>query len=379
MSNRAMVRIACAAAAIGACSADACTIFRITIAGRTLMGNNEAWNDPATKVWFFPAEPGKHGRVLFGYRNAYAQGGMNDQGLCYDWVAGYPNEWARDDSKPDTLDNLGERMLEHASSVDEAIAIFESCNYPGFSSARALIVDRSGDSAILGFEQGKLVVRRAEGCAQTLGWDEEAADARLRALCESGEASLTVEDAVLAASSVLGSCVQSGAYTTFYSNVYDTSSGEVHIFQFAGDVPQVTLNLADELAKGPHYYDLPDIHDQLASPPATDTKTMAETPPDPEACNAIAGAYEAPGGIRIDFWAQDGRPMVRLPGEPEARPVHAASSTEYFLRVADVRFTFTISGDSRAATVTVKTWETTFEAQRVGDAAPTRPAGAPGP
>jgi len=45
---------------------------------RVLVGNNEDYNIPHTRVWFIPAENGHYGRVYFGYDNWSPQGGMND-------------------------------------------------------------------------------------------------------------------------------------------------------------------------------------------------------------------------------------------------------------------------------------------------------------
>jgi hypothetical protein len=55
----------------------ACTGFCISQDDLALVGNNEDWKNPNTKVWYVPAEDGKYGRVYFGFDNFYPQGGMN--------------------------------------------------------------------------------------------------------------------------------------------------------------------------------------------------------------------------------------------------------------------------------------------------------------
>jgi hypothetical protein len=52
---------------------------------RVLVGNNEDSKIPYTRVWFVPAEKDQFGRVYFGYDNWIPQGGMNDQGLFFDY------------------------------------------------------------------------------------------------------------------------------------------------------------------------------------------------------------------------------------------------------------------------------------------------------
>ena len=62
----------------------ACTAFTMSDRQSVLVGNNEDYNIPYTRVWFLPAENGRYGRVYFGYDNWSPQGGMNDQGLLFE-------------------------------------------------------------------------------------------------------------------------------------------------------------------------------------------------------------------------------------------------------------------------------------------------------
>ena len=59
----------------------ACTAFMKSDGDKVLVGNNEDYNIPHTRVWFIPAEYGQYGRIYFGYENWSPQGGMNDQGI----------------------------------------------------------------------------------------------------------------------------------------------------------------------------------------------------------------------------------------------------------------------------------------------------------
>ncbi len=60
---------------------------------------------------------------------------------------------------------------------------------------------------------------------------------------------------------------QAGPYATKYSNVFDLKTGNITLLPIPGDEDVVTLNLASELVKGAHYYDLPQIKTELAQPP----------------------------------------------------------------------------------------------------------------
>ncbi|MHC4458411.1 MAG: hypothetical protein ACYS0I_15250 [Planctomycetota bacterium] len=63
----------------------ACTAFMASESNMVLVGNNEDYNIPHTRMWFIPAKNGQYGKVYFGYENWRPQGGMNDQGLFFDF------------------------------------------------------------------------------------------------------------------------------------------------------------------------------------------------------------------------------------------------------------------------------------------------------
>jgi hypothetical protein len=44
----------------------ACTAFMMSDGERILVGNNEDYNIPHTRMWLFPATNGRYGRIYFG-------------------------------------------------------------------------------------------------------------------------------------------------------------------------------------------------------------------------------------------------------------------------------------------------------------------------
>jgi hypothetical protein len=72
------------------------------------------------------------------------------------------------------------------------------------------------------------------------------------------------EPSIVNGVSILQACLQKGKYATKYSNVFDLKSGDIYLFQFHQQGDSVKLNLATELNKGGHYYDMPEIRQQLA-------------------------------------------------------------------------------------------------------------------
>jgi hypothetical protein len=77
----------------------------------------------------------------------------------------------------------------------------------------------------------------------------------------------TPEPTIANGVTILRACMQKGQYATKYSNVFDLKSGDIYLFQFHERGDSVKFNLAVELKKGGHYYDMPQIRQQLSQAP----------------------------------------------------------------------------------------------------------------
>jgi len=107
-------------------------IMKITHGNVVLAGNNEDINNPLSKIWFEPPEKGKHGITYFGDGSNYPQGGMNDQGLFFDGVAGYPSDWVLSLRRPDDGGILFRKIMEECAAVEEAVAVFDQYKFSAF-------------------------------------------------------------------------------------------------------------------------------------------------------------------------------------------------------------------------------------------------------
>jgi hypothetical protein len=232
----------------------ACTIFVLTDTNRALFCNNEDWTSFKTRIWFVPASDQHHGGVYVGFDNDYAQGGMNTEGLAFDWVAGYTEAWQPDPKVPIVWGNSGQEALENCATVEEAIAFFRGHQDRGFFRAKILLADRTGASVIIGGKAGKLQVERANTC-RGFGYGAQTLDKML---------TRTTEPTVSNGFKILRACLQKDA--TKYANVFDLKSGDIFLYPFPDHDDEVNFNLAVELKKGGHYYDMPQIKEQLIGP-----------------------------------------------------------------------------------------------------------------
>lgn len=233
-----------------------CTIFVLTDQGRTLFCNNEDWSNPRARMWFVPGGEGFFGAVYVGFDDGWAQGGMNTEGLAYDWVAGFNDQWKAERGMKRVRGNSSQRMTETCSTVPEAIEFYRTHQEPSFARSRILIADRSGASVIIGYKEGKLHVEESRQC-RGFGYGHETLEKELAKGPEPTERN---------GFRILAACRQDGEYATKYSNVFDLRSGEI-VLSVPDEEGEVRLKLSDELRKGGHYFDLPEIRRELAGEP----------------------------------------------------------------------------------------------------------------
>lgn len=250
-------------------TATGCTLFKVSDGERVLFGNNEDWSDPNTQVWFRPATASAYGRMYFGFTNYVGQGGMNDQGLCYDWWAWGIHAWQSDPAKATLARFPCEVMLETCATVDDAIAFYQRTNEQSFSGATILVTDRAGNSVQMGFRNGAFFADRGTR-AQVIGY---AAATVNRLLGSNAEVSLEN------VASILDQARQYGTYSTQYSNVYDPAAGVVYVYDFRRSATAMKIQLAAELAKGEHTLALPLTAEKLGYPTSDPFDLPAPTVP----------------------------------------------------------------------------------------------------
>ena len=154
-------------------------------------------------------------------------------------------------------------MLESCATVEEAIAFYHKYREPQFSRAKILVADKSGASAIIGARDGKLQVDRANH-SRGFGYGRKMLATMLQT---------NTPPKLEIGRTILQACEQKGQYATKYSSVFDLNKGEVALFATSSE-EEVRLNLATELKRGGHYYDIPKLREQMAGAPMPPLSNM---------------------------------------------------------------------------------------------------------
>jgi hypothetical protein len=233
-----------------------CTVFYASDGQTALGGNNEDFNDPMTLVWFIPASPGQHGRVYFGYDDYIPQGGMNDQGVFFDGLALEYKSMPLTDQRPrypGTAIKQLDQALASSANVQDVLDTYNHWYHLGGEYFQQLFGDRYGNSLII---DGDTVLRK-QGAFQLATnfrlvdhpnppYPDERYGVAYDALSKADTFSVDLFR------QVLDRAHAEGDYPTLYSQVYELNTGIIHLYQYHDYQHEVVLNLADELAKGPH-------------------------------------------------------------------------------------------------------------------------------
>jgi hypothetical protein len=253
-----LILVVIAAICLLGSSVRACTGFCIAQGDVVLVGNNEDWKNPSTKVWYESAEKGTYGRVYFGFDNFYPQGGMNEKGLVFDGFATAPHKVTKSLNKPTYGGNFMDKVMSECATVEEALQIFDTYNLKFMERAMFFIADERGDSAII---EGDDIIRKSDTYQIiTNFYQSEVKDGKIPCgrykianamLKEADEVSVDLCKRVLAATH------NEGQYPTVYSNVYDVKRRVVYLYHFHNFLNEVKIDLTEELKKGRRRLDLP--------------------------------------------------------------------------------------------------------------------------
>ena len=240
----------------------ACTFFKVTVDGYTMVGNNEdAWSiDP--RIWFENGTDGDYGCVFVGQNNSTPQGGMNEAGLMFDGLKSPVKSFARTASRPPILfQDLVRRVLRTCSTVSEAETLIRTFDVGQLNGAYAIFVDRNGEYLVVEadtlFTRNEATYAVTNFCLSTCTDFDSVPSERYqrgRALLAAGaDTSLAYCTSVV---NTMHACRKKLGEGTLYSNILDPQRGLIHLYFYHDYSVRRTFDLKTELAKGDHSLDM---------------------------------------------------------------------------------------------------------------------------
>ena len=326
-----------------------------------LGGNNEDFNNPLTRIWFIPASPGRFGRVYFGYDDFLPQGGLNDQGLFFDGLALPYKAMPVTSQRPHFPGGdlaLFDEILSRSANVQDVIDITGRWNRLGGEFGQNLFGDRFGDSVII---DGDTILRK-QGDFQ-LATNFRLVDQPNPPYPQGEERYGTLSDMLSRADhfsvelfrQALDAAHAEGDYPTLYSQVYELKTGLIHLYLYHDFEHEVVLNLAEELAKGPHMISIaslfPGKHDldpwaaRQEAQWKADSEKSINTSLRPESQSWMSGEYILQQGTEpglVDIYLENDQLYIQRPNELPIELYPAAPDTvfHHFFNGMDLTLTF---------------------------------------
>lgn len=264
--KRGIIRTVTAMLCLAAVSVFPCTIFNAAKNGLVLAGNNEDLNSTDSRVWFTPPQAGKYGYVYVGFDSYGIQGGMNDQGVFFDFNALKFAKMNPSPEKPGIRSWRGfiDKIMTECATVEQVVELLGRHNLAWWGPYQVMFADATGGSAVIGADRnGELSVVRKKGVYQvstnfslanpdfgSITYPCYRYDIANQMLEQMGELTVDYFRKILAAAH------QEGANPTIYSNICDLTNKVIFIYNFHNFEEVAKLSLAEEFKKGEHSYEI---------------------------------------------------------------------------------------------------------------------------
>lgn len=243
-----------------------CSMFKITLYGKTMVGNNEdAWRI-GSSIWFETGQQGNMGVAYVGHNDGVPQGGLNEAGLAFDGLTVYPvpRKEALNKRPLNSARDFLKAIMQHCSNVDEVVEFASLYDRSGMNNGVYLFVDTTGryvvmeaDTLITGNEQKYL---QSNFCPSVVHDPSQVKLARyhrgLQYLKAPGDTSLQYCVGMMNA---MHECREKIGDGTEYTNIYDLQTQTIYLYFYHDYQHVVRLNLQEELAKGNHKLVMADI------------------------------------------------------------------------------------------------------------------------
>ncbi|MEM8898673.1 MAG: carcinine hydrolase/isopenicillin-N N-acyltransferase family protein [Bacteroidota bacterium] len=125
-----------------------------------LVNNEDYWYDEDAYLQFMPASQASYARLWYGW-DKFAQGGVNEHGLCFDGAV-TPEQEIPEGYKGPNGRNIGDELLATCQTVEESIAFLEEKKI-ALTNAHLFLGDGDGNAVILEWIEGEKQIIQKEG------------------------------------------------------------------------------------------------------------------------------------------------------------------------------------------------------------------------
>ncbi|NNC83734.1 MAG: hypothetical protein HKN79_09155 [Flavobacteriales bacterium] len=251
----------------------ACSMYKISAGGKTMVGCNEdAWRTDS-KIWFENAPSAEgYGAAYTGSREVSAgrfapQSGMNTAGLVFSRLAAYyPDKGPVQHKKPvyNEIDYLT-GVMQQCATVEEVREFIEDYDRSFFIDDVFIYIDPSGKylvvepyGSIMGEEANYVLSNFCPSITQEEEANRLSKYRKGKAFLERNSAENSLEYC-RSLSDTMHVCRSRNGDGTLLTSIWDTENLQVHLYFYHDYDTSVQLDLNEELAKGDHMIDIPSL------------------------------------------------------------------------------------------------------------------------
>jgi tetratricopeptide (TPR) repeat protein len=240
-----------------------CSMFKLTIYGKTMVGNNEDFWNPNTRIWFEQGKANEYGAVYVGYDNFWPQGGMNQAGLVFD---GFSMDYLviNDTLGKKSLGaNFLKDIMKKCTVVDDVKKYLSQYSLQGLETSMFLFIDKTGkylvvegDSLIIGNNQSYVLSNFYPSQIKEESEIDIPFYHKGKRLLESKK-----DTSISFCSSVMDTMHQERDWGggTMYTTIYDLKEGTIYLYYFRDYTHFVKFNLNQELKKNDYSLIIPEL------------------------------------------------------------------------------------------------------------------------
>ncbi|MDO6432771.1 hypothetical protein Q4E93_19345 [Flavitalea sp. BT771] len=238
-----------------------CSMFKITLYGKTMVGNNEdAWRVNSC-IWFETGRQGHYGAAYVGHNDGFPQGGMNEAGLVFDGFAVYPRTLHPQTGRMKTgaAGDFLKGILQKCATVEQVRDYVNRYDRSIFNNSMLLFVDKAGnylvvevDTTIIGLNATYVL---SNFCPSLTPDPSQVTIGRYRRgiafLQHQEDTSLSFCRAMM---DTMHECRKRLGDGTTYTSIYDLNAGLINLYFYHDYGHTTSFNLQQELAKGDHSF-----------------------------------------------------------------------------------------------------------------------------
>ncbi len=242
---------------------DACSMYKLTKNGKTIVGNNEDYTSPNSQFWFEKGSADTYGVMYMGLLDKFAQGAVNEQGLVFDGFWEPYLEVKNTEGKLEIpIQDALKKVMETMSSVEEVQSYLSTVNLNILESGQLVFVDRSGtyliiegDSMLSGDEAEKTFSNFYYSQIESID------DVDLQYYQKGNEFIRDTKQAQTMdyCTEAMSNFAQLGIAPTQYTTIYDLQELTIRVHLFHDFSDYVELDLKEELQKGNRHTMIADL------------------------------------------------------------------------------------------------------------------------